>query len=86
MLEVQGISVRRGSVEVVRDASFKLARGEFIALVGRNGAGKTSLMKAIAGLLPSSAGHISMNGQSLDAMPAISAFASGLATCLKTAD
>jgi branched-chain amino acid transport system ATP-binding protein len=70
MLEVQGISVRRGSVEVVRDASFKLGRGEFIALVGRNGAGKTSLMKAIAGLLPSSTGHISMNGQSLDAMPA----------------
>jgi branched-chain amino acid transport system ATP-binding protein len=70
MLEVQALSVRRGSVEVIRGASFKVARGEFVALVGRNGAGKTSLMKAIAGLLPSSAGHISLDGKNLDAMPA----------------
>ena len=70
MLEVQALSVRRGSVEVIREASFKVARGEFVALVGRNGAGKTSLMKAIAGLLPSSAGHISLDGKNLDAMPA----------------
>ncbi|NBS99049.1 MAG: ATP-binding cassette domain-containing protein, partial [Betaproteobacteria bacterium] len=70
MLEVQALSVRRGSVEVIRGASFKVDRGEFVALVGRNGAGKTSLMKAIAGLLPSSSGHVSLDGKNLDAMPA----------------
>lgn len=50
LLRAQNVSVRLGHAEIVKDASFSLARGELTALVGPNGAGKTTLMRALAGL------------------------------------
>ena len=62
LLEVTGLSCRRGGRPVVRDLSFTLARGELLALTGRNGSGKTTLLRALALLVPADAGAIRWQG------------------------
>lgn len=68
LLRAQNVSVRLGHAEIVKDASFSLARGELTALVGPNGAGKTTLMRALAGLIASQ-GHIDIEGRALAGIP-----------------
>jgi iron complex transport system ATP-binding protein len=60
-VELQGVGVRRGGVEVVHDLSLRIERGSWLALIGPNGAGKSSALLAIAGLLRAS-GTISVLG------------------------
>ncbi len=55
---------------VIRDVSLELERGNVLCLLGRNGAGKTSLLKTIMGLMPFSSGEILLNGLELTAMKA----------------
>ena len=57
-LRVSGLSVSYGQVEAVRGVSFEVGRGEFFCVVGANGSGKTSLIRAILGLAPISAGSV----------------------------
>lgn len=64
LLEVQGAVLHRGGKEVLHGVSLTLRQGEVTALVGANGAGKSSLVMAIAGDLPLSAGSISLDGKS----------------------
>src|SRR6187431_3523760 len=52
LLRAENVTVALSHVEIVKEASFSLARGELVALVGPNGAGKTTLMRALAGLVP----------------------------------
>ena len=52
MLEIAGLKVAYGGIQAVRGVSFRVDRGETVALIGANGAGKTSVMKAIARMLP----------------------------------
>ena len=61
-LEVSGLSVSQGGREVLRQIDFSLPRGAFCGLIGSNGAGKTSLLRAILGLLPSQ-GRINASGR-----------------------
>lgn len=61
-LVVKGLSVRRGERILFRDLAFSLPAGEAIALTGANGSGKTSLLRAIAGLLRPEAGDIVFKG------------------------
>jgi ABC-type Mn2+/Zn2+ transport system ATPase subunit len=61
-LDVDGVTVRYGSREVVTDISFALPEGTLAALVGPNGAGKSTLLKAIAKLAPLTAGQIRILG------------------------
>ena len=68
LLRADKISVRLGQVEIVKDASFTLARGELTVLVGPNGAGKTTLMRALDGLVPSQ-GTIEIEGRPLTQIP-----------------
>lgn len=69
MLEVDKISVRYGQLEAVRSVSFKVAAGELVALIGSNGAGKSSTLKAIAGLVPVAQGGVRVNGAEVQRMP-----------------
>ncbi len=55
---------------VIRDVSFELEKGEVLCLLGRNGAGKTSLLKTIMGLMPFRSGEIRLNGVGLNALKA----------------
>ena len=65
MLAATQIDVRYGDSQVVRSVSFTLAEGETLAVMGRNGMGKTTLFKALIGLLPITAGSIKLGGVEL---------------------
>lgn len=69
MLEIDRLNVSIGSVGVLRNVSLTLPTGKFAGLIGRNGAGKTSLMRAIMGILPSKQGTVTFDGQALNTMP-----------------
>lgn len=61
-LEIRGLSIRRGERRLFRDLGFRLEAGAALALTGANGSGKTSLLRAIAGLLRPEAGDIVFEG------------------------
>jgi branched-chain amino acid transport system ATP-binding protein len=63
MLDVHKACVHYGRLEAVRSVSFRLEAGELVALIGSNGAGKSSTLKAIAGLVPCSSGSIRFQGE-----------------------
>jgi iron complex transport system ATP-binding protein len=65
LLQVADLSVRRGTRDVVRHVSLGVDASERVALVGPNAAGKSTLLSAIAGLLPGSGGEIRLGGRSL---------------------
>jgi len=63
LLEVSGLSSGYGGSTVIRDVSFSVRRGEVLALVGKNGMGKTSLLKTIMGFLPVESGRVTFRGR-----------------------
>ena len=67
-VEVRGLTLSRGRTPVLHDVSLEIERGEFVAIVGANGAGKTSLLQAIAGVLPPPRGTVRLGegAQSVD--------------------
>jgi ABC-type polar amino acid transport system ATPase subunit len=66
-IDVAGLHVRRGARDVVRDASFAADRGDIVALMGASGSGKTSVLRAVAGLDPIAAGTITIDDVHVDA-------------------
>jgi branched-chain amino acid transport system ATP-binding protein len=62
MLTVQNLSAWYGAARILYDLSFEVGRGEVVALMGRNGAGKSTTMKAIMGLIDERQGHVRFNG------------------------
>ena len=62
ILDISGLEVRRGGRVLVRDVTWAASRGERVALMGASGAGKTTVLRAIAGLDRPSAGSISIDG------------------------
>ncbi len=70
MLEIRAINAGYGDVQVLYDLSFSVNEGEIVALLGANGAGKTTALWTISGLLKPSAGRISFDGQDLLKLPA----------------
>ncbi|MEM9603943.1 MAG: ABC transporter ATP-binding protein [Pseudomonadota bacterium] len=70
MLTLDGIAAAYGRVRVLHDVSVALDAGEVVCVLGRNGAGKTSTMKAIMGLLPLVDGAISVDGTRMDTLSA----------------
>lgn len=65
MLKVEGITVRYGGIEALSNVSINVQQGETVLLVGSNGAGKSSLINAIIGLVPLSGGRITFEGRDL---------------------
>jgi branched-chain amino acid transport system ATP-binding protein len=65
MLELSRISSAYGEVEVVRNISFTLGAGEILGLMGRNGAGKSTVLKSIMGLVPKRCGSLRLAGQEI---------------------
>lgn len=65
MLEIQGLDVAYGESQVLWDVSLQVPDGDVVCLMGRNGVGKTTLLKSIMGLLPVRAGRITFDGADL---------------------
>ncbi|AWL26300.1 ABC transporter ATP-binding protein [Streptococcus suis] len=78
MLEVKNLSVNYGVIEAVKDVSFEVNEGEVVTLIGANGAGKTSILRTISGLVRPSAGTISFLGNEIQKIPARKIVADGL--------
>ncbi|MGV3549643.1 ABC transporter ATP-binding protein [Rhizobium sp.] len=70
MLEVSDLKSGYGPVEVLRGVDFVVGSGESIGLIGYNGMGKTTLLKTLMGLLPTTSGKTSFDGQSIEKRPA----------------
>jgi len=69
MLEVSGLAAYYGWARILFDLSFSVDRGEVAVLLGRNGAGKSTTLKSIVGLVPPSAGSVTFQGHRIDGLP-----------------
>jgi len=69
ILQVQGLSVSYGRIEAVRDVSLEVHRGEIVTLLGANGSGKSSLLKAILGIHPPAKGRVIFDGKDITHKP-----------------
>ena len=65
LLNVHGLNTYYGASHVLRDLSFKVGRGETVGLMGRNGMGKSTLLKSIVGLVQARSGQIEFQGQAI---------------------
>jgi branched-chain amino acid transport system ATP-binding protein len=78
LLEVAGLRAGYGPIEVLKDISLTVDEGEIVALIGANGAGKTSTLMSISGCLPARAGCIRFAGQEITRQPAHKIVRTGL--------
>ena len=65
MLKISGLNVAYGDSQVIHDVSFTVEPRESLAIMGRNGMGKTTLLKSLIGILPTNTGSISLNNINL---------------------
>ena len=79
MLKVNNLNVHYGVINAVKNVTFDVNEGEIVALIGANGAGKTSIMHALSGLLKSTIGDIFFMDKNINKMPAHKIIAEGLA-------
>jgi branched-chain amino acid transport system ATP-binding protein len=79
LLEVKGLKVAYGGISAVKGIDLTVRAGELVTLIGANGAGKTSTLKALAGLLKPAGGRIHYNGDDITARPAHELVRRGLA-------
>lgn len=79
MLKVDNINVYYGSIHAIRDISLEVNEGEVVALIGANGAGKSTTLKTISGLLRSKTGSIQFMGEDISKADAYKLVAKGLA-------
>lgn len=68
-LEVEDLNVNYGLIQAIRNASFKVEKGEVVALIGANGAGKTTIMHSVCGLIPKKSGKVVFDGNDITAVP-----------------
>jgi zinc transport system ATP-binding protein len=66
IIEVEGVTISRSGEKVIEDATFKVMRGDFVGVVGPNGGGKTTILKATLGLLPRDDGVIRIFGTPIE--------------------
>lgn len=78
MLKVENLSVHYGMIQAVRDVSFEVNEGEVVSLIGANGAGKTTILRTLSGLVRPSAGKIQFLGKEIQKLPAQKIVAGGV--------
>lgn len=79
MLEVKDLQVYYGMIQAIKGISFEVNQGEVIALIGANGAGKTTILHTVTGLLAPKAGSIVFEGQDISKVPAHQIVSMGMA-------
>ncbi len=79
ILKVDSINVYYGSIHAIKDISFEVSEGEIVTLIGANGAGKSTTLNTISGLLRSRTGSITFHGENISHVPAHKIVAKGLA-------
>ena len=78
LLEIKALEVRYGGIRAVKGIDLSVSEGELVCLIGANGAGKTSTLKAICGLLPAAAGSVSYAGRAINSVPSFRLVREGL--------
>ena len=81
MLDVRDLRVSYGPVQALAGISLEVREGEIVALIGANGAGKSSLIHAVAGLAPAAGGKVSFRGEEVLGLPSHRIFRRGIALC-----
>ena len=79
MLKVENINVYYGSIHAIKNISFEVNQGEIVTLIGANGAGKSTTLQTISGLLHSKTGSVTFLGERLDNVPAHKIVTKGIA-------
>lgn len=79
LLEVRDLEVRYGGIRALNGISLSVPAGSIVTLIGANGAGKSTTLRALSGLVPPSAGSIRFDGAEISGMPAHRIVAAGLA-------
>ncbi|HTW95435.1 MAG TPA: urea ABC transporter ATP-binding subunit UrtE [Tepidisphaeraceae bacterium] len=79
MLSLKDVNFSYGMVQTLRGVTMEIAKGQVTCVMGRNGVGKTTLMKNIMGLLTPSSGHIALSGRDITRLPANRRAKSGIA-------
>ena len=79
LLKVEGLRVSYGRIEAVRGVDLEVAPGEFVGIIGSNGAGKSSALRAITGVLAPAGGTVTFNGAAITGLPSHTIVGHGLA-------
>ena len=78
MLKVDGINVYYGNIHALHDVSFSVNEGEIVTLIGANGAGKTTILRTVSGIMQAKSGTISFNNEVISKMSANSIVKNGI--------
>ncbi len=70
LLEVTDLKVNYGLIQAIKGVSFTVNKGEIVALIGANGAGKTTIMHSVCNLIPKAGGKVTFEGNDITAIPA----------------
>lgn len=80
VLQVEGLKVTYGAAQVLHGIDLRAAQGEVTCVLGRNGVGKTSLLRAIIGRVPAAAGSVRLNGADITGLPTWARVRRGIAS------
>ena len=78
LLDVRRLSVSYGGLRAVDGVSLEVRQGEIVSIIGMNGAGKTSILNAVSGMVPADGGEILFEGESIGGLPAHAIVARGI--------
>ena len=81
MLRVENLHVHYGSIHAIKDISFEVNEGEIVTLIGANGAGKSTTLNTVSGLMKPTSGKIEFLGEDITSTPAHKILSKGMALC-----